>query len=221
MRLLLPILITCLGFAQLCEAKTIRELFSSEPDNILLILPSRTRLDMLDYFDMGNKVAANNLLSSESTTSQLIDVTDNSISLQLTDATKIDMMLYETVQGKDSVVAVVKTTLLPAPDSQIAFYDTHWNLLKKKNIFTEPTINDFVMPNTAKSDLATINELVKFPIISYEIATGSDNATIITARLGLEQFLSAEDWAKVKPFLRTSLTYQRQRNNMKFKLVKQ
>ena len=90
-------LIACLTNAG--EAKTIRDLFASEPNNIFMLLSNRTRLDMLDYYDSGQKVAASNRLSGNDTSSQLIDVTENSISLQLTDATRIDMLLYK--QGND------------------------------------------------------------------------------------------------------------------------
>ncbi len=200
------------------EAKTIRDLFASEPNNIFMLLRDRTRLDMLDYYDSGQKVAATNRLSGDDTSSQLIEVTPNSISLQLTDATRVDMLLYE--QGKDSVVAVVKTATLPALDSRIAFYDTNWNLLSKKKIFEEPALSDFIVPGTDKDAMATINDIVKFPIVSYEIAA-VDATTTITAHLNLEQFLSADDWSKVKPYLRQSLTYRRQGRSTKFKLQKQ
>ena len=106
------------------------------------------------------------------------------------------------------------------PDSRIAFYDTNWKLLNKKQIFAEPTLNDFIMPGTNKDALGTINDIVKFPIISYDIAA-DDASTTITAHLNLEQFLSADDWAKVKPYLRQSLTYRRQGRSTKFKLQKQ
>ena len=195
------------------EAKTIRDLFASEPNNIFMLLSNRT---MLDYFDSGQKVAASNRLSGNDTSSQLIDVTENSISLQLTDATRIDMLLYK--QGNDSVVAVVRTALLPAPDSQIAFYDPNWNLLSKTKIFEEPALDDFIVPGTDKDAVATINDIVKFPIISYDIADA--DATTITAHLNLEQFLSADDWAKVKTHLRTTLTYSRKGRSAKFKLQK-
>lgn len=207
-------LIACLTNAG--EAKTIRDLFASEPNNIFMLLSNRTRLDMLDYYDSGQKVAASNRLSGNDTSSQLIDVTENSISLQLTDATRIDMLLYK--QGNDSVVAVVRTALLPASDSQIAFYDPNWNLLSKTKIFEEPALDDFIVPGTDKDAVATINDIVKFPIISYEIADA--DATTITAHLNLEQFLSADDWAKVKTHLRTTLTYSRKGRSAKFKLQK-
>ena len=207
-------LIACLTNAG--EAKTIRDLFASEPNNIFMLLSNRTRLDMLDYYDSGQKVAASNRLSGNDTSSQLIDVTENSISLQLTDATRIAMLLYK--QGNDSVVAVVRTALLPAPDSQIAFYDPNWNLLSKTKIFEEPALDDFIVPGTDKDAVATINDIVKFPIISYEIADA--DATTITAHLNLEQFLSADDWAKVKTHLRTTLTYSRKGRSAKFKLQK-
>ena len=171
---------------------------------------------MLDYYDSGQKVAASNRLSGNDTSSQLIDVTENSISLQLTDATRIDMLLYK--QGNDSVVAVGRTALLPAPDRQIEFYDPNWNLLSKTKIFEEPALDDFIVPGTDKDAVATINDIVKFPIISYEIADAA--ATTITAHLNLEQFLSADDWAKVKTHLRTTLTYSRKGRSAKFKLQK-
>ena len=207
-------LIACLTNAG--EAKTIRDLFASEPHNIFMLLSTRTRLAMLDYYDSGQKVAASNRLSGNDTSSQLIDVTENSISLQLTDATRIDMLLYK--QGNDSVVAVVRTALLPAPDRQIAFSAPPRNMMSTTKIFEEPALDDFIVPGTDKDAVATINDIVKFPIISYEIADA--DATTITAHLNLEQFLSADDWAKVKTHLRTTLTYSRKGRSSKFKLQK-
>ena len=112
----------------------------------------------------------------------------------------------------------MRTALLPAPDSQIAFYDPNWNLLSKTKIFEEPALDDFIVPGADKDAVATINDIVKFPIISYEIADA--DATTITAHLNLEQFLSADDWAKVKTHLRTTLTYSRKGRSAKFKLQK-
>ncbi|MGN0213657.1 MAG: DUF3256 family protein [Muribaculaceae bacterium] len=201
------------------EAKTIRDLFKEEPDNILMILPTRTRLDMLDYFDSGQKVVTRNRISSDTPSSQLIDVTNDFIAIKLTESSEVAIKLFETASGKDTVLAVVRTALLPARDSRIAFYNTHWEQIIDKKFFTEPTLNDFIINKSDKNALATINEVVKFPIISYEIPT--DDSFTLIAHLNLEQFLSAEDWEKVKPLLRPSIIYKRSGNNLKFKLQKQ
>jgi len=197
------------------EAKTIRDIFASEPDNIFMILPSRTRMDMLDYYDSGNKVAASNSLSNDDTTSQLINVTDDYISISLTDATEITMRLLP-LSANDSIVAVVKTSLLPMRDSKIAFYDTDWKEINKQKFFTTPSVKDFIKPNTSKAKTEEILSIVKFPIISYDLSTAEP--CTITARLNLEQFLSSEDWNAIKDFLLSSITYTLQ--GKKFKKVK-
>lgn len=210
-------LILCLAscFAFKGEAKTIRDIFTSEPDNVFMILPSRTRMDMLDYYDTGNKVAASNKLSNDDTTSQLINVTDNYIAVSLTDATEIDLQLL--TNNSDSLVVVVKTSLLPQPDSQISFYDTDWNSYGRKNIFKAPTVNDFIKKSADKRAKKIVDDTIKFPIISYELSAQQPGTLI--AHLNIKEFLSKEDWYIVKDYLNTSLIYNF--DGKRFKLANQ
>ena len=199
--IILCIIASC--FALSGEAKTIRDIFTSEPDNVFMILPSRTRMDMLDYYDIGNKVAATNNLSDDDTTSQLITVTDNLLAVSLTDATEVDLQLL--TSKSDSLVVVVQTAMLPQRDSHISFYDTTWAPCKQKDVFKAPSVKDFIKKSADKNAKAKVDEVVKFPIISYEMPAEKPGTLI--AHLNIEEFLSKEDWDAVKDYLTTSLTY--------------
>lgn len=192
-------------FAFIGEAKTIRDIFTSEPDNIFLILPSRTRMDMLDYYDSGNKVAASNKLSNDDTSSQLIDVADNFIAISLTESNKVDLQLL-TPSSSDSLVVVVNTVMLPAPDSEISFYDTNWTPVKRKDIFKAPTLKDFIKPRTDKNKVSELMQIIKFPIISYELSAKEPYSLV--AHLNIDKFLSTEDWDTVKEYLLPSISYR-------------
>ncbi len=219
------ILLTIVCFTVLGEAKTIRDFFVSEPDDILIVLPKRNRLDMLDYFDVGQKVAtANNFaddprdttkLNSDNSTSKLIDVTDSYLALSLTKATQVEFKLLTTAKN-DSVIMVVTTASLPAKDSHVAFFDTNWCRLNDNKFFKSPDVSDFIKKGTNKQKKNEILKLIPFHTISYTLSP--DNGDI-TAHLNLKDIIIKEDWDVVKDYLNDSLTYKQQ--GLKFKLVKE
>ena len=114
-------------FSSIAEAKTIRELFADEPDDIFILLSKSTRLDMLDYFDVGRMVSMESNMTSNKKESRLLKVSDSQIEVALTGASQVSMTLL--TENSDSIIAVVQTYQLPYFDSQISFYDTNWTKL--------------------------------------------------------------------------------------------
>ena len=205
-------------FSSVAEAKTIRELFADEPDDIFILLPKSTRLDMLDYFDVGKMVKVENSLSSGKKVSRLLKVTDSSIDVAVTQSSQVSMTLLTSAKA-DSVIAVVQTYQVPYFDSQISFYDVDWNKLNTSKYFDAPTVKSFILPGTDKKIVNDILQSVKFSLISYSIEQADNGDVTLTASLNLEGVMVKEDYDRIKDYLSKTIVYRL--SNMKFKPTKQ
>ena len=205
-------------FSSIAEAKTIRELFADEPDDIFILLPKSTRLDMLDYFDVGKMVKVENSLSSGKKVSRLLKVTDSSIDVAVTQSSQVSMTLLTSAKA-DSVIAVVQTYQVPYFDSQISFYDVDWNKLNTSKYFDAPTVKSFILPGTDKKIVNDILQSVKFSLISYNIEQADNGDVTLTASLNLEGVMVKEDYDRIKDYLSKTIVYRL--SNLKFKPTKQ
>ena len=205
-------------FSSVAEAKTIRELFADEPDDIFILLPKSTRLDMLDYFDVGKMVKMENSLSSGKKVSRLLKVTDSSIDVAVTQSSQVSMTLLTSAKA-DSVIAVVQTYQVPYFDSQISFYDVDWNKLNTSKYFDAPTVKSFILPGTDKKIVNDILQSVKFALISYSIEQADNGDVTLTASLNLEGVMVKEDYDRIKDYLSKTIVYRL--SNLKFKPTKQ
>ena len=211
---IISLLIVC--FALTGEAKTIRELFADEPDDIFMILPKSTRLDMLDYYDVGRMVTMESNMASNKKESRLLKVSDSQIDVALTGASQVSMTLL--TENSDSIIAVVQTYQLPYFDSQISFFDTNWNRLNTKKYFTDPTVKSFIIKGADKAKVNEILSLVKFALISYQIEQ-TDGVTTLTASLNLEGVMVKEDYDQIKDYLTKTVVFRLEK--LKFKPIKQ
>ena len=205
-------------FSSVAEAKTIRELFADEPDDIFILLPKSTRLDMLDYFDVGKMVKVESSLSSGKKVSRLLKVTDSSIDVAVTQSSQVSMTLLTSAKA-DSVIAVVQTYQVPYFDSQISFYDVDWNKLNTSKYFDAPTVKSFILPGTDKKIVNDILQSVKFSLISYSIEQADNGDVTLTASLNLEGVMVKEDYDRIKDYLSKTIVYRL--SNLKFKPTKQ
>ena len=205
-------------YSSVAEAKTIRELFADEPDDIFILLPKSTRLDMLDYFDVGKMVKVENSLSSGKKVSRLLKVTDSSIDVAVTQSSQVSMTLLTSAKA-DSVIAVVQTYQVPYFDSQISFYDVDWNKLNTSKYFDAPTVKSFILPGTDKKIVNDILQSVKFSLISYSIEQADNGDVTLTASLNLEGVMVKEDYDRIKDYLSKTIVYRL--SNLKFKPTKQ
>ena len=211
---IISLLIVC--FALTGEAKTIRELFADEPDDIFMILPKSTRLDMLDYYDVGRTVTMESNMASNKKESRLLKVSDSQIDVALTGASQVSMTLL--TENSDSIIAVVQTYQLPYFDSQISFFDTNWNRLSTKKYSVEPTVKSFITQAADKAKVNVILSLVKFALISYQIEQ-TDGVTTLTASLNLEGVMVKEDYDQIKDYLTKTVVFRLEK--LKFKPIKQ
>lgn len=190
------------------EARTVRDFFASEPGDLLTLVPKTVRLDMLDYYDSGTIIQASNNMGNDT---RLDTVTDNFLRVHTSDAKILELRLMQ--WKNDTIIAVLETVETPVKDSRITFYNKHWVRLKEIKPFKMPTMEDFILPTVKKDKRKEILESIAFPLI--ELRFDGPNFEQLTARHGLAEFLGKEEWAKLKPYFRPTLTYRIQNGKIK------
>lgn len=212
MRRLLSILCMLLALTPLTgTARTIADFFASEPGKIFPLLTRTNRLDLVDYYNSGQKVAMENNLAGES---RLIEMDSAFLKLQAS-GSKVVEMLMRTV-GKDTVITVIETVMTPTPDSRLTQWNVHWQRFTSDKLFAMPGIDDFIirkMPHDLRADL---QDAMIFPLV--QLTFKGEGHDIIEATHGLEQFLAKEEYQRYSSYLKPSISYRF--NGLKIKPVK-
>lgn len=184
------------------NARNIKELFISEPGDVIPLLSQSVKMDMLDYLDAGRMAEVNNALGKGT---HFNKVTDNYMSIQVTKSSCVELLLMP-VSATDSIIIAITTFNLPAKDSRIDFYTTDWGkYVHNERFFKEPSLNDFIyIPKGVKTKKEDIFTNIDFPVIQYVI--NPDKYTI-TATNNIKDYMSKEDYEKVSPYLCHEIEY--------------
>lgn len=192
------------------EARTVRDFFASEPNNIFMLLPLTTRLDLLDYYDNDQIVQAKNNMGEGT---QLITVEDNYLHVRMSSSKTVQMLMVPT--KKDTLIAVIETFEVPIKDSKVSFFDSKWYPLVNKH-FKMPELGDFVRKGVDKKHSEQLLGEIPFALIDLTFE-GKDHTKLV-ARHGLQKFLTKEEYAPLDKILVPSLTYDL--NGVQWKLTK-
>ncbi len=112
------------------ENPKISNLFKQMPDSLMPYLTTNNRLDMIDFREAGMKAEVNNLLEG---TSEMTYLSDDSLSITMSDALRIDMSLVK----KDSLFICIQKNYMNTTNQMEAvlyLYTPKWQLV---NTFTE------------------------------------------------------------------------------------
>ncbi|MBR1882980.1 MAG: DUF3256 family protein [Muribaculaceae bacterium] len=206
------LLLACLLFlAQAPQARTVRDFFASEPGDVFMLIQSNMRLDLMDYYDSGQRVFATNNLGNGT---QLDTITDVYMKLHTSAARTVQLRMVPMM--RDTVLAVIETVLTPVPDSHITFYNKNWVPLRSIKPFEMPTLADFFLPATPRERRDDLTRTLPFAPIKLDFA--GENFGELRASHGLNRFLSREEFAQWQPHLVSELRYRLQ--GRKFKLQK-
>ena len=116
---------------------TMRKVFSEMPDSLMPYLTKNNRLDLIDFFESSMKAEVTNNLDGHS---QLTALTTDSLSLQLSAALRIDMLLLPVKNViDDSLTHVVcvfsKYGVTPAiHQTVVRYYSPQWQQFTEKSI---------------------------------------------------------------------------------------
>ena len=132
------------------ENLTVKTLFAEMPDEVIPYLTKTNRLDCIDFMESNMKAEVTNEFGGRSLMTAL---SDDSLSMRLNEACRIDMFLLTTTQpvdGQQQVVALLRSIMIDEKEMEtdIEFYSVHWKKL------TEP-------PSLASADEERIKDRTK------------------------------------------------------------
>ena len=204
MKTLKAIMIAVLAMVAIAgmQARTVGDIFVASTDDALNVIPQNDRAEMLAYLREAGRVVPTETAYGEEAV--LLRATDNYLKVRMSCASQIEMLML--THKRDTVVLVVETVETPAPDSRIMAIDTEGTLLPLDRVFKEPQMKDFVrVTKGTKKKREDVLKCVRFPLISYTV---NDSAMTLTARQNLKDFMSADDYAEIAPYLADSITYR-------------
>lgn len=192
-------------------ARTVADLFATEPGNLFPLLTRTHRLDMVDYYRSGQIVAIPNNLTGES---RLLELDSTYLKVQTSGSRVVEMLLR--TAGKDTVITVIETVMTPVPDSRLTQWNAHWQRYTSDKLFQMPTIDDFLVKKMSRELRADLQGAMIFPLIS--LAFKGENHDIIEATHGLDRFLAADEYKRYVHYFKPSISYRF--DGLKIKLVK-
>ena len=211
MKTLKAIMIAVLAMVAIAgmQARTVGDIFVASTDDALNVIPQNDRAEMLAYLREAGRVVPTETAYGEEAV--LLRATDNYLKVRMSCASQIEMLML--THKRDTVVLVVQTVETPAPDSRIMAIDTEGAPLPLESVFKEPQMKDFVrVTKGTKKKREDVLKSVRFPLISYTI---NDAAMTLTARQNLKDFMSADDYAEIAPYLTDSLTFRAKGTRLK------
>lgn len=180
-------------------AATIGELMARETGVVFPMLSQDVRRQMVQaYSQTGKRVTTTNRLGGDS---KILQMDDRHLTLSTSQCATMELQLL--TSGRDTVVAVITTVRVPAPDSRIDFYDTRWNQLAYK--FKAPAMADFIKAGTPDDKAASLLADIRFPLITYTFAGAAHDVLVAEQRLA--DFCSKTEYQRFAPYMVERIGY--------------
>jgi len=114
----------------------LRDIFKQMPDSLMTYLTQNDRLDFIDFIDSDMKAEVTNRMGGNS---EMTALTDDSLSIRMSDALRVDMLLMTLDEPIDSicqVVVFVETFLVDSLYGETTYrtYSTDWQPLTTASI---------------------------------------------------------------------------------------
>ena len=109
----------------------------STPDATIGYIDNTNRLDMIDYFEAGQK--GHTVSNGRGGRSSLAELTDSTFVIKNGEVQTISARLLPA--KSDTLIAIIETLATPTPDSRLTIYNKAWKPVKKA--WTEPSAKDW------------------------------------------------------------------------------
>lgn len=173
-----------------------RQAFTSAPRSVFPQLDEYGKLYMVEYFLNGSSTPTRNRLGGSGAVTAL-----DSIGISFTTSSVAEHSIYPLKVGPDSLFMVISTVRTPLPDSRITFYNTDWSPADSAPALN-PSFSDWLTPEGLAS-LPDVSNLLPFILASASFDPASRSVTFIHTMRG---YLLPDDFARVEPFIKSSLT---------------
>jgi hypothetical protein len=174
------------------QSPTTEQIFMAIPGQYLW-LTQADRSNMLINYNENNVDSIKNSFSGTSRI-KMLDETNKHLFIETSSKGSFELLRLN--NGGQPCYAIIRTACAPACDSRIDCFDLNWNLLD----IDPPAINaeDFLIHAVSADDSTLAIKLLTptFIRMSFNAADGS-----LLATCDAGQFLSEDDWKKLKPLL--------------------
>lgn len=175
--------------------------FAEAPLEVLDMIRTSTRLDMIDYYEQADSLlSAVNALGGESRFEQ---VAPDYLKVSVTPVSTLEIKILQT--GKKQTVMTLYTTGddTMAKDTEIRFFDSELRPLNASKLLKAPEMTDFF--KLKGSDISDSELLEKVPYLAVEYTTGPA-AEPLKATLTTLRTLSKEDSDRLTTILTPTLS---------------
>ncbi|MDE6715565.1 MAG: DUF3256 family protein, partial [Muribaculaceae bacterium] len=163
------------------------------------LIPKSQRLDMLDYFDSNMMKDVRNAFDGQS---QLLAASKDYLKVVLSPSVTVELWVPE----KSAMIIANYTYKIPATDGNIKVFMPSGKPLKSN--WNPAGVENFILKTNKNGDGLTKSEILAmadFPVIYYTL--NPETATI-TAHLNIKEQLSEEQYAKLSPYFKDTVTYK-------------
>lgn len=190
---------------------TARKVFENLNASSLELLPTSTRLDMLDYWDVDSVYRASNAMAG---LSWLENVTKDYLKVRITSVSTLEIKILPLKKGHIAMTVYTVGDDAQAQDSEIKFYDEELQPLPTEKYFEMPPLKDFFeIPKGSATKMKEIEEMIPFPTMAFSASPKNDN---IEARLTVEQYINQDDWNIARLFVKPHITLTWHKDKYKF-----
>lgn len=182
------------------DTLTAAGLFAEIPLDVLDMLSHSTRLDMLDYYAADSIYQAPNSMEG---LSHLNKVTPDFLSVSITPVSTLELKI---LPAKNAQIALAAYTIgddTQARDTDLRFYDSTFSELPRDKYIKIAGLDDFFNYRDKESK-RLVEELIPFPTVRYQ---ASPDGLGLTATLTVGQFMSADDYARIRPMMKPEVRY--------------
>lgn len=177
-------------------AQDLTSVFLNIPDSLLIGLSAEGKDALIKNPADTAKVSTLSVFGGEVARNA---ISEDYLSLQTSPAGTLQIKLLPLVNDS-KIVCMVKTVCGKACDSQVEFYSTAWEPLTDVSLFPVPHADWFVKTDANRNTEDFYNAFVAVDMLPYKIDLSPDKAEALVT-LDLENYLSEEDFKKIKPYL--------------------
>lgn len=202
--LMISVFVPILRAGQISSRDTITasKAFASMPMDYLDLLDPSARLDMLDYFAADSVWQAPNNMNGRS---WLEAVTPVYLKVRLTDVSYYQLRVLQSKKGDIVVASYTIDGEDGADDSSLFFFDSRMTPLDPDRYFRQPHVREFIsFTKDCGLSPKEIDSIVPFPTVKYTL---DPDSPVLVARLTVGEYMSKEQYDRIKPFIKSELIY--------------
>jgi len=177
-------------------AQDLTSVFLKIPEDVLFGLDAENKDKLINTATDSVTATATSILGGDIIRKT---VTDDYLLFETSSAGTLQIKLLPLVNNS-RIICVVKTVCGKACDSNVRFYSTDWTLLPGAALLPETDINWFIKEDADKKNEDFVNAFAAVDMMPVKITLDASQP-IANITLDIENYLSEDDYKKIKPYL--------------------